>query len=31
MVGGKVYDNIHAEGIGYAEWLKDFHTPSGEF
>jgi hypothetical protein len=31
LADGKVYDNIHTSGIGYDEWLKDFHTPSGQF
>jgi RHS repeat-associated protein len=30
LVEGKVFDNVHTEGIDYDTWLKDFHTPSGE-
>ncbi|MBK7706052.1 MAG: hypothetical protein IPN69_23340 [Acidobacteria bacterium] len=25
-VGDMVFDNIHKEGISYAEWVKDFHS-----
>jgi len=28
-VGDMVFDNIHKSGMPYAEWLNDFHSPTG--
>ena len=28
LVGEKVYDNVHPDGINYGDWLNDFHTPA---
>lgn len=28
-VGGLVFDNLHPNGVGYDEWLKDFDAPLG--
>jgi RHS repeat-associated protein len=29
LVEGKVFDNLHPNGIGYEEWLKDLRSPTG--
>lgn len=29
LVDGKVYDNIHPNGISYEDWFNDLHAPGG--
>ena len=29
LIDGKVYDNIHKNGINYNDWLKDFDVLGG--